>query len=93
MSTKSTILLTNCCHIYHDLGYQHSDDKANHGKEVLVIEVEYGFIDDEKQGDQSAIIVEYNSDFAAMILHMIKTCGADVLDEFCRKHYENNLKQ
>ncbi len=84
MSTKSTILLTNCCHIYRDKQYQHSESPCDGDDEVLVIDVSYGDIQDD---ELNCIVVEWNSDFSAMIRFMIKTCGADSVDEFCRKHY------
>ena len=87
MSTKSTILLTNCCHIYRDYGHQHSNYENDRDKKVLVIDVSYGFID-----YQSIIVVDCESDFAAMILHMVKTMGTDYLDNFCREHWKARQK-
>ena len=71
MSTKGTILNTPDCHIYHDYANQHTcKTDIDRDKEVLVIEVSYGFIDYEEYEDQSVIVVEWDSDFAKMVTWM-----------------------
>lgn len=86
MSTKSTILNTPACHIYHDYAYQHTEKTdIDHNKEVLVIEVSYDFIDYKEYEDQSLIVVEWNSDFAKMVRLMIDKCGADWIESMHRK--------
>ena len=85
MSTKSTLLLTNCCHIYRDYG-ANEDGTIDLDSEIMSIDVNYGVIDK----GEGYIELEWESDFAAMIRHMIKTCGNDALDEFCTKHWKDN---
>jgi hypothetical protein len=85
MSTKSTILSTKCCHIYRDYKYKHTCGIITNGEEfVLVIEVDYGFVDYNDLEDQSTIVVDYNSDFAKMIIMMIDKVGADDIEKFVK---------
>ncbi|MGB1320881.1 MAG: hypothetical protein ACPG5L_08115 [Vibrio gallaecicus] len=88
MSTKSTILLTSCCHIYKDKQYQHTNLPCDEDKETLVIDVSYGDIQDTYEY-LNCIAVEWDSDFAAMIRFMIKTCGADVIEKFVSTYHKN----
>lgn len=87
MSTKGTILNTPACHIYHDYAYQHriQPETGDCHKEVLVIEVDYGFIDYEEYEDQSVIVVDWDSDFAKMVRLMINKCGARWVESMHRK--------
>jgi hypothetical protein len=86
MSTKGTILNTPACHIYHDYAYQHTcKTDIEPMKEVLVIDVDYGFIDDKEYEDQSIIVVEWDSDFAKMVRLMIDKCGASWIESMHRK--------
>lgn len=71
MSTKGTILNTPYCHIYRDYAYQNTIKTDIDGdKEVLVIETSYDFIDYKEYEDQSVIVVEWDSDFAKMVIWM-----------------------
>lgn len=88
MSTKSTVLLTPCCHIYKDYTQNHTQYLETYTDEyVLVIDVSYGNIYDGEE--QDCIVVDWNSDFAAMIRFMVRTCGADVIDEFVTTYHKN----
>lgn len=92
MSTKGTILHTPYCHIYHDYAYQHTNKTDIDGqKEVLVIEVDYGFIDYAEYEDQSVIVVEWDSDFASFIIfscrllrEVAKKSGFTEVDEYIK---------
>lgn len=93
MSTKSTILNTPACHIYHDYAYQHTEKTDIDGqKEVLVIEVSYGFIDFDKYEDQSVMVVEWDSDFAKMVRLMIDKCGASWIESMHRVEEKVDLR-
>ncbi|PHR55984.1 MAG: hypothetical protein COA43_14805 [Robiginitomaculum sp.] len=63
MSTKSTLLLTPCCHIYTDC----IDD-------TLCIDVSYGSID---EVNNDHIEVHKNSDFANLMKDMINKYNGD----------------
>lgn len=89
MSTKSTILLTNCCHIYKDKQYQHTNYECDADSDVLVIDVSYGDIQD--NDCQNSIVVEWDSDFAAMIRFMVKTCGSDTIESFAKIYHKNKV--
>lgn len=60
MSTKSTILLMRCCHIY-------TDHIGSNGKETLCIEVNHGDIE-----GLDCIEVEYDSEFAKLMLILLQ---------------------
>lgn len=86
MSAKSTILNTPACHVFHDYAYNHTEKGDIDGqKEVLVISVDYGYIDYESCQDQSTIVADWDSDFAKMIRLMIDKCGASWIESMHRK--------
>lgn len=75
MSTKSTVLLTPWCHVYHDYAYSHGDTVWDDKDcEVLVIESSYGNVEmygEEHLNDHNdTIIVRSGSDFEKMIIWM-----------------------
>lgn len=93
MSTKGTILSTPWCHIYHDYAYQTSGEADTPmDAEVLVIEVDYGFVDYENYEDQSVIVVEWDSDFAKMVRLMIDKCGASWIESMHRAEDKVDLR-
>ena len=73
MSTKSTILSLPCCHIYHDFN-------GAGGKETLVISVYYGHTPEDGD-DNDHIEVEADSEFARLILHLLRGKDKDKLRE------------
>lgn len=88
MSTRSTLLLANCCHIYHDY-FRFEDGAVDMDREILVIDVHYGCANEYGEG---LIEVEWDSDFAAMIRMTIQMFTPEVLEAFCRKHWESKQK-
>jgi len=83
MSTKSTIFMTNCCHIYKDVEY------ANCGCEIekLCIDVDYLTLD-----ECDSIEVLWESDFAELIRTIFNTLDSEKLDQICRDYWSKNLK-
>lgn len=65
MSTKGTILCFPWCHIYEDVKY--TDGKE---QRLLCIDVDYGETDEELD----CIEVDFYSDFAVMLLNILKHC-------------------
>ncbi len=65
MSTKSTIFLDSCCHIYKDVIYHKGVEK-----QTLCIDVSYSSIDDQDQ-----IEVEWDSDFAKLVRKLLEQQG------------------
>jgi len=82
MSTKSTIFLTPCCHIYRDVEYTEAGEI-----EKLCIDVSYLTV-----GDYYSIEVLWKSDFAEMIRFLFDTIDHDELDRVCRDYWAKNLK-
>ena len=64
MSSKSTIILLPCCHIFKDF-------IGSNGNETLNIEVYYGNVKDGND-HQDCIEVEKNSDFAKIMSYLLK---------------------
>ena len=82
MSSKSTLFLTNCCHIYKDV-----DCDGGVENETLNIDVSYDY-----EQDLNMISVSLNSDFAFLIRTMLDSLDHNRLDEMCREHYVRNIK-
>lgn len=88
MSTKSTIILTNCCHIYRD--YQIDENGfVLMDKPTLCIEVSYGATkacseNPLHQEYNDYIEVEYDSHFSRMIQFMVEHACAEGIDKYCR---------
>lgn len=79
MSTKSTLLLTNCCHIYRD--YQIDENGFTlMDKPILCIDVQYGYTEE----SVDYIEVEWNSHFSRMIQFMIEHACAEDIATYCR---------
>lgn len=88
MRTKSTIFYSPYCHIYKDMTHQQTSmPKKYDCEEVLVIEVNYEFVDYGKYEDQSAIVVEWNSDFAVFIRHLISLVDKNEVNAMVREHW------
>ena len=64
MSSKSTIILLPCCHIFRD-------SIGSNGKETLNIEVSYGNVKDGND-HQDCIEVDKDSDFAKIMSYLLK---------------------
>ena len=71
MSSKSTLLLLPCCHIFDDcIGLN--------GTDTLVIDVSYGAIT-ELSDDNDYIEVDGNSEFASLMRYLLKGKTKDEL--------------
>ena len=71
MSSKSTLLLLPCCHIY-------NDSIGANGGDTLVIDVSYGTVKD-LTDDNDYVEVEHNSEFANLMRYLLKGKTLDEL--------------
>jgi len=81
MSSKSTIFMTNCCHIYKDVEYINGNEI-----ERLCIDVDYLALD-----GYETIEVLWKSDFAELIRTIFNTLDNEKLDQICRDYWRKNL--
>ena len=81
MSTKITIFMTNCCHIYKDSEYIDGNEI-----EKLCIDVDYLTLD-----ECNSIEVLWESDFAELIRTIFNTLDNEKLDQICRDYWRKNL--
>lgn len=74
MSTKSTILNTPWCHIYHDYAYSYGNPVwVDKDAEVLIIEASHDYVETDAgthEESNDVIMVLADSDFAKMIIWM-----------------------
>ena len=71
MSSKSTLLLLPCCHIFDDC-------IGSNGTDTLVIDVSYGAVRD-LTDDNDYIEVDGNSEFAKLMRYLLKGKTEDEL--------------
>ncbi len=80
MSTKSSLLLTTCCHIYRDIYYQLGNEI-----DVLVIDATSGVFQEE-----DCIEIYWDSAFSVMIRAMLDVCDEKQLEKICMEHYKKH---
>lgn len=73
MSTKATIKLLPCCHIYNDY-------IGSNGKETFCVEVHYGSVQDGRDS-QDLIEVNHDSDFAKLMRYLLEGKTEEELQE------------